>query len=34
VEQIYGKRVNSAQVSTITNNFEKEMKGWLDKPYE
>ena len=32
VEEIYGKEVSSAQVSIITNNFEKEMKVLLDKP--
>ncbi|RLB76801.1 MAG: IS256 family transposase [Deltaproteobacteria bacterium] len=34
VEQIYDKRISSTQVSTITNNFEEEMKGWLNKPLE
>jgi transposase-like protein len=34
VEQIYGKSISTAQISIITNNFEKEMKGWLDKPLE
>ncbi len=34
VGQIYDKRISPAQVSTITNNFEEEMKGWVDKPLE
>jgi len=28
VEEIYGKEVSSTQVSTITNNFEKEKRGY------
>jgi transposase-like protein len=27
VEQIYGKSISTTQISIITNNFEKEMKG-------
>jgi len=34
VEQIYDKRISSTQVSIITNNFEEEMRGWLNKPLE
>jgi transposase-like protein len=34
MEQIYDKRISSAQVSIITNNFEKEMRVWLEKPLE
>ena len=34
IEEIYAKSISPAQVSIITNNFEKEMKGWLDKPLE
>ena len=34
IERIYGKQISSTQVSTITNHFEEQMKGWLNKPLE
>ena len=34
IQQIYGKYISPSNISIITNNFEEEMQGWLEKPLE
>lgn len=34
IEQIYDKDISAGSISSITNNFQEEMKEWLNKPLE
>jgi transposase-like protein len=34
IKQIYSKNISRSQISIITNNFEEEMRQWLNKPLE